>query len=738
MQSRKKMEARGNGKLEASTGLPAARRPGRHFNEQAIIRVFIALVILAFLFLLGRHNFLLFHGLVELSAVAVAWGVFILIRNARRISVPVSFLMLGTGYMLVGVFDLLHTLAYEGMGVFPGSSADLATQLWIAARFLETAALVLFPISFSMVAVSRYGGPALVAFSIFLLAGIFIWDVFPQCFNPQTGLTPFKTTAEYVVMGLLGVAVLMIRKRRRLIGEKIVPLITGALLVTIVSEFFFTLYESPYGLANMTGHLLKVLSFMLIYRALIVEGLERPIEVLGRGLREENELYTGLIATATDGFLIVDMEGRIRDVNESAVRMLGYPRDTLLTMSLRDFDGEDPEEGSATRIESAAARGHDLFETRYRHRDGSVFDAEVSCGYLPHQGGRIIVFVRDISSRKKAEEELRIKEEKYRQLFRNAPAGIYEIDFTTNRLVSINDVASEYLGYTNNELMNINPLDLLGESSRDMFVGRLKKYAAGEYAPEQVECELVAKNGRRLWVLMNARFITQNNRVTGATVVVHDLTERKKMQENLMRASEREQTKLAQELHDGLCQDLKGLEIQATLLEDLVKEQNNNAKNLAAGLADGMNLAVRRAYAIAQGLFPVHVDTTGFTTALAKLAETMCHLSEARLIVNIQTDLSPGNQEQANHLYRISQEALTNALRHSKATEIELCWSREKQRNVLAIHDNGIGIKDDQWLPAKGMGLMVMRSRAQIIGSDLTVQSGPGYGTEVMVRLLHE
>ncbi len=112
------------------------------------------------------------------------------------------------------------------------------------------------------------------------------WGLFPVCFDPDTGLTGFKTASEYIIMTLLtGAGVLTIHQRRK-IGTRVAPLLAGAIFVTVVSEFMFTRYASPFGFSNMLGHLLKVLSFLLIYQALIVEGLEYPFETLARSLEK--------------------------------------------------------------------------------------------------------------------------------------------------------------------------------------------------------------------------------------------------------------------------------------------------------------------------------------------------------------------------------------------------------------------------------------------------------------------
>ena len=159
---------------------------------------------------LGKYSSIAVFGdlfeilvLVELGAVAVAWSVFFLVWSARRLKTPPAFVMLGIGCMIVGALDLLHTLAYEGMGVFPGAGADLATQLWIAARFIETAALLLFLLCFNGGGLCRWGGHALTVAAVIMLGVLFVWDFFPECFNAETGLTPFKIASEYIVMGVL-------------------------------------------------------------------------------------------------------------------------------------------------------------------------------------------------------------------------------------------------------------------------------------------------------------------------------------------------------------------------------------------------------------------------------------------------------------------------------------------------------------------------------------------------------
>ena len=1077
------------------------------------------------LFIIGRHNYLLFHALVELGAVAVAWSVFFLVWNARRLKTPPAFVMLGIGYMIVGALDLLHTLAYEGMGVFPGAGTDLATQLWIAARFIETAALLLFLLCFNAGGFCRWGGHALTVAAVIMLGGLFAWDFFPECFNTETGLSPFKIASEYVVMGVLAGSVFLTYRKRKLIGRTVALFLSGAMLVTIVSEFCFTLYASPFGTANMIGHLFKVVSFMLIYRALIVESLERPMETLAHGLRKETERYARIIETAVDGFWIVDMQGQICDANAAAERMTGLPRNTLLSMRINDIEANESVEETGRHMKMVVKKGHDLFETRHRHKDGSVLDVEVSCSFLPYDNGQFIVFVRDISERKiaetrlkfhaalseqvsdaiiatdldlnitswnsaaeriygwpahealgkhvdkllktvwldqqleeaqqtinetgtwegevrqksrdgrkliveasvswfydtngariggvtvnrditdrkNAEDLLRASEERYRSFVQHTSEGVYLLmlddpidvslpietqvdalydrayvaecndafakmyglksgsellnkpliefhggkDHPVNRaevrnfvesgynvvdeeteetgadggtrwfsnatvgivengmlirmwgtqtditdrkkaarmvqesearyrgivsvlpdllfsidaelrftdvqtsvpemllapadeivgktawdilppdiarltdekvratlkggkmqvyhyaldirgitkecetrmvpcgngdvlsivrdvteareidrrlreseerynaivndqtelicrfdvkgmLVFVNDAYCDYFGLPADELLGRSLFRFVPEKDRD-FVEQQFLSLTREQPVTNYEHEVIDADGQNRWMDWTDRAIfNDRGDVRAYQAVGRDITERKTLEQSLMKASEREQIHLAQELHDGLCQDLKGLEIQAALLEDGIVDNHKDLKALAADLSEGINLAVRRAYGITQGMFPIDLETRGFSEALRDLAEKTTYHRETRLLISVQDNLSPQNQSQAHQLYRIVQEAMNNALQHSNATEIELIWREKNGWKLLSVRDNGIGIGNKKHKAPGGLGLQVMSSRAQSINADLAVRDREKCGTEVLVRLKNE
>ena len=240
--------------------------------------------------LLSRANYLLFHVLVELFSIVLAAAVFTIGWNARHMVHSPLFLILATGFLATGFLDLLHTLTYKGMGVFPLASSNLSIQLWVVARSLEAAAFLLAalhlgrPQRFSAwFWLWSFGGAALV-----LAVSIWPLQLFPQCFIEGVGLTPFKIICEYLIAALLALAAWLLWRRWDFVGPRLGGLLLAALLFNIASELSFTLYVDPYGPANFVGHLFKLVTVVLVYHALVEGTLRNPYSTLFRELTALN------------------------------------------------------------------------------------------------------------------------------------------------------------------------------------------------------------------------------------------------------------------------------------------------------------------------------------------------------------------------------------------------------------------------------------------------------------------
>jgi PAS domain S-box-containing protein len=295
------------------------------------LQVLIWVPVLVGLYLSSHYSYLLFHSLAELFSIVIAVGVFAIAWNSRRFLENNYLLFLGIAYLFVGLTDLLHTLAYKGLGVFPGYGANLPTQLWIAARYLESVSLLLAPWF-----LNRRLNPAgvfaayFLAFALVLLS-IFSWQIFPVCFVEGVGLTPFKKGSEYLICGLLAGALAFLWRERAEFDRHVFNLIVWSIILTMGSELAFTFYVSVYGLSNFVGHILKILSFYLIYKALIETGLVKPYNLLFRNLklseealRKERDFVDRLIETAPGIVLVLDQQGHILRFNPYLEEISGF------------------------------------------------------------------------------------------------------------------------------------------------------------------------------------------------------------------------------------------------------------------------------------------------------------------------------------------------------------------------------------------------------------------------------
>ena len=241
------------------------------------------------LYLTSFYSYLLFHSIVELFSVAIAWGVFALAWNSRRLIRNNYLLLLGIAYLFVGNLDLLHTLAYKGMNVFPGYGANLPTQLWIAARYLESISFLIAPFFLGRDLNPRN---ALVAYFLcftLILLSIFAWPIFPTCYVEGQGLTTFKVVSEYIICALILGALALLYYERQEFDVTVWQLVAWSLLTMMVAELAFTHYIGVYDLSNQIGHYFKVVSFYLVYKAIIETGLTKPFSILLRDLKQAEE-----------------------------------------------------------------------------------------------------------------------------------------------------------------------------------------------------------------------------------------------------------------------------------------------------------------------------------------------------------------------------------------------------------------------------------------------------------------
>ena len=215
------------------------------------------------------------------------------------------------------------------------------------------------------------------------------------------------------------------------------------------------------------------------------------------------------------------------------------------------------------------------------------------------------------------------------------------------------------------------------------------------------------------------------------TGICSDITDRKRLENEILQISEREQHRLGQDLHDGLCQHLAGIEFMSQVLAQRLAAKSKADAASAAEIAKLVRSAISHTRDLARGLSPVVLESDGLMAALQDLAEN----TQQRFSLSCRFECAPPilihDNAVATHLYRIAQEAVGNAIKHGQARHIVIRLKTAPPRIALTIHDDGVGLPAT--LPKhKGMGLRIMQYRAGKCGGSLAAQPDPGGGTRVV------
>ena len=434
-------------------------------ENKRYLAILLGLFLLVGLYITSLYSFLLFHSLAEIFSIVVACGIFMLAWNSRHFLDNNYLLFIGIAYLFIGGLDLIHTLAYKGMGVFHGYNANLPTQLWIAARCMES--LSLLSASFFVGRHLRKNmvllGYALAA--ALLLVSIFHWNLFPICYIDGVGLTPFKKFSEYMISLILIASIVMLWKKRSEFDTDVLRLLIVSILLTVASELAFTFYIHVYGFSNLVGHYFKIISFYLIYRAIIKTGLERPYALLFRNLkksetafRESEERYRRLVELSFNG-IAIHSAGRFVFVNPIAAEVLGAEEpEQLIGKSFLDMVHSDFRATVLDRVRQVLGEGKSVppIEEKLIRLDGVPVDVELLSIPTTYQGQPAVqVVFRDITERKKTEAQIIRAKREWELTFDAVPDLIMIID-NKHRILRANRATGQRLGVRLDELVGLN------------------------------------------------------------------------------------------------------------------------------------------------------------------------------------------------------------------------------------------------------------------------------------------
>ncbi len=462
-------------------------------------------------------------------------------------------------------------------------------------------------------------------------------------------------------------------------------------------------------------------------------------------LKESEEKYRTLIEQASDGIFISNQRGDYLDVNTSATMLTGYNKEDLLKLNMRDilFENGITSEKPENMLAEVLGGRVVINERMMRQKNGNIINVEISSKLLPD--GRVQGIIRDITIRKKTEEEIRMSEHKYRLLFNQNPMPMSMISLPQRNFLDVNDAAIEFYGYTKKEFLEMNIKDLRPEEEI-INLSDISTYKAG------INNTGIWRHRKKDGTIVKVNIITHdiiNEGKHAKLVLANDITEKilaeeklKKSHEDLRQLAthlqdirEDERTRIAREIHDELGQQLTGLKMDISWLSKKISNGSveiNQKMTEALKLIDETVKTVRR---IATQLRPSILDDLGLISAMEWQSEEFEKRFKIKTSFIANTPTVQVESEIATGLFRIFQESLTNVLRHSKATEVKASLNSQDGLLILHIADNGIGFNAVENESKKTLGLLGMKERTLIMGGTYEISSKPGNGTTVVISV---
>lgn len=243
-------------------------------------------VILAILYLASFYNYLLFHVLTEIAVVAISLAIFMISWNSRKYAENYFFLIIGIGFFFIGLINLLHALAFKGMGIFPEFGANLATQLWLAGRYMTASSFLIAPLF-----IKKKISPQLIFYTyfivfLFLISSIFYWKNFPVAYIEGVGLTKFKIFSEYIISFILIASIIILYYKRKAFDKKVYVFLAISIFLKIIAELFFTMYFVVTDIFNLLGHLINIAATFFLYMVIVDISLMSPYRILFKNLKD--------------------------------------------------------------------------------------------------------------------------------------------------------------------------------------------------------------------------------------------------------------------------------------------------------------------------------------------------------------------------------------------------------------------------------------------------------------------
>ena len=472
-------------------------------------------------------------------------------------------------------------------------------------------------------------------------------------------------------------------------------------------------------------------------RAIPAPAEDRP--AVSKPQPEASTRLQAILDTAEEGIVTINERGRIQSFNPAAQKIFGYRAAEAIGRDINMLMPSPYREGHGRFLAEYRSTGRAKVigcsrEVIGRRKDGTVFPMDLSVAEINLAGGRVFTgFVRDVTRGREIEEALRRNEARLARAQEIAHLGGYEIEAGPGGASHWSPELFRILGLdpaSKARAPDVYIRSLVHPDDRDRVRAAVEE-ALREGTRYDVEYRIKRPDGSIRHVHSVAEpVLGQGGRVTRLSGMLQDISDRKALESEILQISEREQTRIGQDLHDGLCQHLAGIEFRLHSLQERLAPKAPAEARETAGLAKLVREGIEQTRTLAHGLSPIMLPADSLMGALAELASRTEEAFHISCSFNCPEPVLVQDNTVATHLYRLAQEAVQNAIRHGRAKFIVINLLRANRRLVLGIKDDGIGLPRKPKKNA-GMGLRVMHHRASMIGGILKIHSNRESGTLV-------
>lgn len=454
--------------------------------------------------------------------------------------------------------------------------------------------------------------------------------------------------------------------------------------------------------------------------------------------RQQAGYYRGLFRNNTSGVVEFDSDLRITAINPALASMLKRPERDLVGQRLPDFIA--PEGASEAMMIFDEMRQDRRFNTRHRSgvqlrlqcKDGTTLLVQSALTAISSDTtllARGIGIFTDITEehryRQERDEAARFNE----ALLQDAPVCIVVAD-AHGIILRVNPAFEELTGFRQREVVGKSGWDtgLLDDDQRQGSLGRFHELLGGASSTQSLLRIFTKKDGIRIVETHTTLTRSADGKPQRFIITGMDVTEQKRLEAEVINVAEQEQMRLGNDLHDGVGQTLTGiLSLSEALESDLQGEAQRELGRIRQLVSD----AVQQVRELSHGMTPGAVKHRGLGASLRLMLE---RLSSSRLQCECHCEFEPefSNPDAATHLFRIAQEAVSNAIKHGRPKKISICLRRSNgNRGLMEIHDDGAGIKVSKAARAEGIGIRVMRYRIGLLGGTFSIANQQGGGTVV-------